>query len=284
MGYVQPHHYVCCFYLRYLEILRYRSAGGDYEVKDAHSLRSAYLLFGSFICAVIVWLLFQNGVTLEDAANLGTAFGGFATVAALAFVGRQIGFARNAVLATHFDKTSDRIQQLNEAFLQHPAAKQYIYPTTSPIKPLSKLRRASESPSPDAREPAFDVVDTIAEMHLDFLDTELLRDSKFPDVASELPDFEHWIHGLLVGSAAVGRLLAENYQLYSREMLCRLIDVWEDSESEERNFAAAEGDFPIVGFDSRESFCGRLRLIRSSLGERSTLRSDKWNRVRQSLR
>lgn len=153
-----------------------------------------------------------------DLGGLAAAIG---TVAALFVLVRQsrqtqeeLESLREAALETHFDATAQRILDLDRILLERPALRRHLY----------RGRDGGPAHLP-SKEPERGEAEAVAEYVIDMLDTELLRDVKFVDVRSQLPDFEAWIRDLIADSEPVCYMITTYWEWYSEALLARYADM-----------------------------------------------------------
>jgi hypothetical protein len=149
---------------------------------------------------------------LDDWGQLGSAIAGLAAVAGLTFVGIQLRAGVQVLLTSHFDATASTIRGLNQLFIDRPDMKPFIY-------------GGMDIDDEQSTEAA--LVETFAEMHTDFIDTELLRARTFGHVLSGLPSFEPWIGDLFTQSPALCRFLVRRRSWYSDQLFARYVHLHE---------------------------------------------------------
>jgi len=135
----------------------------------------------------------QRLSALERAALLATALAPVLIVLSAYLVLRQIQEAATTLRAQLFDATAGRMLDLGRLFVEFPQLRPYFYDG-----------RDDE----DLPEPERNRARAVAEMHLDYFESELLRTRAFPTALS-LP-FDPWIRGLFRSSPAMCRRLAED--------------------------------------------------------------------------
>lgn len=172
---------------------------------DAVISTSRRLLMVSVILIVVVavaavafpWKLIPD-LSLEQLAQLATAIATLLIMVSAFLVYRQVREAANTVRAQVFDATAGRILELSRLFVEHPELRPYFNDGLD---------------SKDAEEPLRSQVLAVAEMHLDFFDTELLRARTFPAALRGLPSFKPWIRGLFRSSPAMCHRLDQDASL-----------------------------------------------------------------------
>jgi hypothetical protein len=132
---------------------------------------------------------------LERWAFAATIVGPLIVIAGTILIVAQVREAANAVRGQLFDATSSRILMLDQLFLDHPELRCYFY------------GGKSVNDATDAERPK---IMTIAEMHIDFFDTELLRRKLFPASLRGFPAFDPWIRHHLRNCDATCMILRED--------------------------------------------------------------------------
>lgn len=156
----------------------------------------AVLTAGSVcVAGVFVAIALLSERPLTDSALFATALGPLIVVGSAALIVRQVDEAANTVRAQLFDATAGRIFDLNHLFIESPDLRPYFYGGRD-VEGLTQVQR--------------DKVAAVAEMHIDFFDTEMLRQKQFNKSLGDLPTFGPWIRGLLRTSPAICRRLAED--------------------------------------------------------------------------
>ena len=125
----------------------------------------------------------------------------------------EIELSKEAALTGHFDATASRMLRADELFMEHPSTRRYVY---------GEDGRPVDLP---ASEKERDTALAVGEFLIDFLDTELLRQQRFPLVAERLPDFEPWVYDVLRMSTAVCVFLRTSWRWYSPALLARYADL-----------------------------------------------------------
>jgi len=136
--------------------------------------------------------------SLERLAQFATAVGPIVIVGSAYFVIRQVQEAQATLRGQLFDATAGRMLDLSRLFVEHPDLRPYFYDGRDVPDETDSLRQR---------------VLAAAELHVDYLDTELLRRKLFAPSLKELPGFEPWIRGLLRTSPAMCRILHNDKQL-----------------------------------------------------------------------
>lgn len=183
--------------------------------------RSVIVLVLTVLAVVVVGVLIgaNSGDPLADLADYATILGPITVIGSVAFIIRQIEEASNTNRAQLFDATAGRIFDLNRIFIDAPELRPYFYDGRD-IEGLDSLLR--------------DKVEAVAEIHIEFFDTELLRQRQFTKTLEGMPDFDGWIRGVLRTSPAVCRRLAADAALGEKG--------WYDAIVGEYRRALAAGD------------------------------------------
>lgn len=178
-------------------------------------------------CAILVACLYVGAIAdegrreaLERVAFIATAAGPPIVILSTVLIVMQIREAADAVRSQLFDATSARMLDLSNRFVEFPELRPYFYEGMDPE---------------EADEPLRSRVYALAEMHLDFFDTELLRKRQFRHSLRGLPSLDPWITDSLSSSPAMCHLLVQDA---SRQ------DRWYN-EIHQRHFSARLGRVPL---------------------------------------
>jgi hypothetical protein len=110
------------------------------------------------------------------------------------FVSRQVSEVADSRRGALFDTTAGRMLDLDKLFVDHPDARPYFYEgATLPSDPNEKQ-----------------LILAIAELHIDYFDTDLLKRATFPSVLSQFPSFEPWIRALFNSSPAMCQIMIDD--------------------------------------------------------------------------
>jgi len=134
-------------------------------------------------------------------ASASTAVAPIAIAVSAYLVIKQVQEAAAAVRAQLFDATAGRILDLSRTFVELPELRKYFYDGVDIDGEPERLRQQ---------------VLAVAELHIDFLDSELLRQRQFDRTLRGLPSFDPWILGLLRTSPAMCRVLQSDADLGDR--------------------------------------------------------------------
>ncbi len=130
---------------------------------------------------------------LQRVALAATGLGPLTLVVTAYLVSRQLQEAAASRRGQLFDQTAGRMLDLDMVFVEHPELRSFFYEGAS-LEGASAATRSR--------------VLSVAELHLDFFDSELLRRRTFAPLLDELPTIEPWIRGLLGTSPAMRYLLS----------------------------------------------------------------------------
>lgn len=134
---------------------------------------------------------------LERASWAATLVGPLLVLWGAFLIVAQLRESYNAVRAQLFDATATRIQDLNKTFLDNPELRPFFYEGKGlEGQPESVVSKAL----------------AVAEMHVDFFDTELLRRQIFPSSTDGFPSFDPWIRTTIRQSEPVCRILDTDAQ------------------------------------------------------------------------
>jgi hypothetical protein len=156
-------------------------------------LAYAIVIVGVAIYALIILIASVSSISTLNRLDLtATAAGPIALVLTVYFVTKQLYDTSETRQASLFDSTAGRMLDLDRVFIENPSARPYLYGSEdfSNLPPEDRSR-----------------ILAIAELHVDFFDTEILRRKTFPSVLRGLPAFEPWIRGIIETSPAVCQIL-----------------------------------------------------------------------------
>jgi hypothetical protein len=146
---------------------------------------------------IVVSLVFTTEAPLEQLAQVATALGPVFIVASAYLVIRQVREAAAALRGQLFDAAVGRILDLDRIFVLYPGLRPYFYDGAD-LEDADANTRAQ--------------VLALAELHLDFLDSELLRRQEFPKPLERLPSLEPWLKSLLKSSPAMRTILRHDVE------------------------------------------------------------------------
>lgn len=144
---------------------------------------------------IIIVASLSSMSVLQRLGLTATIVGPIALILTVYFVTKQLHDSAETRKATLFDATAGRMLDLDKIFIENPLARPYLYENED----FSHL-------SPEDRSRIL----AIAELHVDFFDTEILRQKTFPTVLKGLPGFEPWIRGIIKTSPAVCQILIDD--------------------------------------------------------------------------
>jgi hypothetical protein len=168
----------------------------DMKVTQQNKLAYIVIIAAVAIYVVIIIVASLSSMpTLQRLSLTATAVGPMALILTVYFVTKQLHDTAETRKAGLFDATAGRMLDLDRIFVENPWARPYLYESED----FSHL-------SPEKRSRIL----AIAELHVDFFDTELLRRKTFPFVLKGLPGFEPWIRGIIKTSPAVCQILIDD--------------------------------------------------------------------------
>ncbi len=156
------------------------------------------LALGTLIVAVLIVAAIRVAEMswLERLALVGTALSPLLIIGSAYLVLRQVEEASSTIKAQLFDATAGRMLDLSRVFIDFPELRPYFY------------EGVDDATAP---EPLRSRVRAVAELHLDYFDTELLRTRSFGrTLRGSLPSFDPWIRGLFRTSPAMCKRIEED--------------------------------------------------------------------------
>ena len=120
------------------------------------------------------------------------------------FISLQLRAIRRGFSVQMFDATSSGMRALTEAMLANSDLRPFFYDA----KPTVHAQDVDERSRLLA----------LAELYLDFMDTELLRRSAFSEATDGLPPFEPWIRSMFSSSPVLREFLQEHGAWYSGDI------------------------------------------------------------------
>jgi hypothetical protein len=173
------------------------------------------IIAAAAIYALIILIASVSSTSILNRLDLtATAVGPIALILTVYFVTKQLHDTAETRQASLFDSTAGRMLDLDRIFIENPSDRPYLYENED----------FSHLPSEDRSR-----ILAIAELHVDFFDTELLRRKTFPSVLKGLPGFEPWIRGIIATSPAVCQILIDDRRRVEEDRWYDAIhDIYED--------------------------------------------------------
>jgi hypothetical protein len=186
-------------------------------MKMSRENKLAYMIIIAAVAiyALIILIASVSSISILNRLDLtATAVGPIALVLTVYFVTKQLHDTAETRQASLFDSTAGRMLDLDRIFIENPSARPYLYGNED----------FSNLPSEDRSR-----ILAIAELHVDFFDTELLRRKTFPSVLKGLPGIEPWIRGIIATSPAVCQILIDDRRRVEEDRWYDAIhDIYED--------------------------------------------------------